>query len=106
MSDLLESDLRGVEPDPILGNRSALGGVLAIVVLVSAVLPAGVRAQAAPPYTTPPSPELLQQMRQELEALKAEEARAKAEEARAKADAQDRARRIDALAQKLGVMAG
>ena len=79
-------------------QRSASAGVLAFVLLASALLPAAVRAQAsqtAPPDPSPPSAESLRQMRQELEALRAEEARAKAA-------AQERARRIDALAQKLG----
>ena len=79
-------------------QHSASAGVLAFVLLASALLPIAVHAQTsqtAPPAPSPPSAESLQQMRQELEALMAEEARAKAA-------AQDRARRIDALAQKLG----
>jgi hypothetical protein len=80
----------------------ALSGVLASVVFVSALLPAGVRAQAsqtAPPNPSPPSAEALLQVRQELEALKAEEAQARAA-------AQERARRIDALVQQLGATPG
>src|SRR5580765_6586363 len=84
-------------PNP-LHNPPALSGVLASVVLVSALLPSGVRAQAsqtAPPNPSPPSAESLLQMRQELDALKAEESQARAA-------AQERARRIDALVQQLG----
>jgi len=54
-------------------------------------LPAAAHSQAA----TPPSPEALRQMQRELAGLQAEEAAAKAAE-------QDRARRIDALARRLG----
>jgi hypothetical protein len=79
-------------------NPPALSGLLASFVLVSALLPAAVRAQTsqtAPPNSSPPAAESLRQMRQELDALKAEEAQARAA-------AQERARRIDALVQQLG----
>jgi hypothetical protein len=64
-------------------------------------LPAAAYSQAvatAPAEASPPSAQDLRQIRQELEALKAEEAAAKRAE-------QDRARRIDALAQQLGAPA-
>jgi hypothetical protein len=66
-------------------------GLLASVLVAVAALPAVAYAQAA----APPDAAALQQMRQELQALMAEEAQAKAAE-------QDRARRIDALARQLG----
>jgi hypothetical protein len=93
--------MRGVGADEArksFGRSASAGGVVAFVLLASALLPAGVRAQAALPNPSPPSAESLQQMHQELEALKAEEAEARAA-------AQERARRIDALVQQLGAAA-
>jgi hypothetical protein len=82
-------------------------GVLASVLCASALLPAAARAQAAgtpspspspspstSPSPSPPSVESIQQLRQELEALKADEARAQAAAA-------ERARRIEALERQL-----
>ena len=75
---------------------AALGSVL----LAASALPVMARAQeavtTAQPAPSAPTAETLRQMQQELAALQAEEAAAKAAE-------QDRARRIDALAQQLGV---
>ena len=54
-------------------QHSASAGVLAFVLLASALLPIAVHAQTsqtAPPAPSPPSAESLQQMRQELEALR------------------------------------
>jgi len=67
--------------------------VLVSVLVAAAGLPAAAHSQAA--AAAPPSAEDVSRMRQDLEALKAEEAAAKAAE-------QDRARRIEALAQQLG----
>jgi hypothetical protein len=61
--------------------------------LLGAGAPGLAQAQAAPP---PPSPEAMQQMRAELQALQAEEAAARQAEAA-------RARRIEILASQLGV---
>ncbi len=80
-------------------RRSTAAAVLVSALVATAGLPAVAHSQVvatAPPAATPPTAGAVQQMRQELEALRAEEAAAKAAE-------QDRARRIDALAQQLGV---
>ena len=79
-------------------RRSIPAGLLVSVLVAAAGLPAAAYSQAvttAPPEAGPPSAEALRQIKQELEALKAEEAAAKAAE-------QDRARRIDSLARQLG----
>ena len=79
-------------------RRVAPAGVLAGLLGAAAGVPATAFAQAvatAPADAGQPSAQVLQQLRQELAALRAEEAAAKAAE-------QDRARRIDALAQELG----
>ena len=65
--------------------------------LAAAGSPAAAQTLAtAPPDAVQPSAQVLQELRQELAALRTEEAAAKAAEA-------ERARRIDALAQQLGV---
>ncbi|MFL5297922.1 MAG: hypothetical protein ACJ798_16215 [Phenylobacterium sp.] len=77
---------------------SASPGILASVLVAAAGLPGAAFAQAlatAPAEAAPPSADDLRRLRQEFEALKAEEAQAKAAE-------QDRARRIDALGRQLG----
>jgi hypothetical protein len=82
-------------------RRAASAGLLISLLGAAAGLPATAFAQAvqtAPADAGQPSAQVLQQLRQELAALRAEEAAAKAAE-------QDRARRIDALAQQLGAPA-
>jgi hypothetical protein len=75
-------------------------GLVAAGLLAAAAGPAAAQALAtAPADPAPPSAAEIQQLRGELQALKAEEAAARAAEA-------ERARRIDALAQKLGAAEG